>query len=71
MPEVLQSYLGGLQFIPYTRDLPKNTTSQKRGVPTKTKSAHEIAKSATAATTDDGVSAKELAEKTAELNLAK
>src|SRR2546423_6948860 len=44
VPEVLRPYLGGLKFIPYTRDLPKNTTSQKRGVPTKTKSAHEIAK---------------------------
>src|SRR5947207_10732047 len=71
VPEVLQSYLGGLKFIPYTRDLPKNTTSQKRGVPTKTKSAREIAKGAAAAATVDGVPAKELVEKTAELNLAK
>lgn len=63
--------MGGLKFIPYTRDLPKNTTSQKRGVPTKTKSAHEIAKGAATASTDDGVPAKELVEKTAELNLAK
>jgi len=70
VPEVLQSYLGGLKFIPYTRDLPKNTTSQKRGVPTKTKSAREIAKGAAAAT-EDGVPTKELVEKTAELNLAK
>jgi hypothetical protein len=64
---VLQGYLGGLKFIPYTRDLPKNTTSQKRGVPTKTKSAHEIAKAAT----ETIVPEKELAEKTAKLNLAK
>lgn len=69
MPEVLQPYLGGLKFIPYTRDLPKNTTSQKRGVATKTKSAHEIAKGAAQTKTED-VPAKELVEKTAELNLS-
>lgn len=65
---MLQSYLGGLKFIPYTRDLPKNTTSQKRGVPTKTKSAHEIAKGTTEHV---AVPEKELVEKTAELNLVK
>jgi len=61
---VLQGYLGGVKFIPYTRDLPKNTTSQKRGG-VQTKSAQEIAEAAakTAPT-------KELVEKTAELNLA-
>jgi hypothetical protein len=58
--------LGGLSFIPYTRDLPKNTTSQKRGVPTKTKSAHEIAKGAAVA---GDVPEKELVGKTAGLNL--
>jgi hypothetical protein len=63
VPEVLQNYLGGLKFIPYTRDLPKNTTSQKRGVPTKTKSALEIAKGKA----EDDV--KELSAKTAELKL--
>jgi hypothetical protein len=67
VPEVLQSYLGGLKFIPYSRDLPKNTTSQKRGVSVKTKPAHEIAKAATAT----GNAAQELVEKTAELNLVK
>ena len=61
MPEVLQNYLGGLKFIPYTRDLPKNTTSQKRGVPTKTKSAQEIKDAAE----------KELTAKTAKLTLPK
>ena len=66
VPEVLRGYLGGLEFIPYTQDLPKNTTSQKRGNPTKTKSAHEIAKE-TAAPTEP---AKELVEMTAGLNLA-
>jgi hypothetical protein len=65
---VLQPYLGGLQFIPYTRDLPKNTTSQKRGVPTKMKTAHEIARAAAAAGGDD-TPTKELVEKAAELNL--
>ena len=64
---MLQPYLGGVKFIPYTRDLPKNTTSQKRGNP-KTKSVHEIA-----AGNVDGkktaVPVKELVEKTAELNL--
>lgn len=65
----MQGYLGGLKFIPYTRDLPKNTTSQKRGVPTKTKSAHDIAKATTESSAD--VPEKELVEKTAELNLAK
>jgi hypothetical protein len=69
VPEVLQPYLGGLQFIPYTRDLPKNTTSQKRGVPTKMKSAHEIAKGAAAAAGGDDVPTKELVEKAAELNM--
>ena len=68
MPEVLQPYLGGLKFIPYTRDLPKNTTSQKRGVATKTKSAHEIAKGTAFA--NDAAPAKELVEKAAELNLS-
>ena len=68
MPEVLQPYLGGLKFIPYTRDLPKNTTSQKRGVATKTKSAHEIAKGTAVA--NDAAPAKELVEKAAELNLS-
>lgn len=66
---MLQSYIGGLKFIPYTRDLPKNTTSQKRGAPTKTKSAHEIAKAAT--TAGNVAPSQELAEKTAELNLIK
>lgn len=60
---MLQGYLGGVKFIPYTRDLPKNTTSQKRGV-VQAKSAQEIAEAAAKA-----VPAKELAEKTAELNL--
>jgi len=60
----LQGYLGGLKFIPYTRDLPKNTTSQKRGVATKAKSAHEIAKD-----TEKNVPEKELVEKTAELDM--
>jgi len=69
VPEVLQNYLGGLKFIPYTRDLPKNTTSQKRGVPTKTKSAHEIAMGAVVATASEPTS--KLVEKTAELNLSK
>ena len=64
MPEVLQPYLGGLKFIPYTRDLPKDSTSQKRKVQVKTKSAHEIAKA-----TDNAVPEKELLGKTAELNL--
>ena len=58
--------MGGLKFIPYTRDLPKNTTSQKRGVPTTTKSAHEIAKDRAAV---DAVPQRELAGKTAELSL--
>ena len=62
---MLQPYLGGLKFIPYTRDLPKNTTSQKRGNP-KTKSAHEIAEAAAA---KSPVPEKELLEKTAELDL--
>lgn len=66
MPEVLRGYLGGLEFIPYTRDLPKNTTSQKRGNPTKMKSAQEIAKDTAAA-----VPTKELVDKTAELDLQK
>jgi hypothetical protein len=65
---VLQGYLGGLKFIPYTRDLPKNTTSQKRGVPTKTKFAHEIAKGTTE---NSAVPEKELVEKAKELNLVK
>ena len=65
---MLQAYLGGLKFIPYTRDLPKNTTSQKKGVPTKTKSAHEIAKGTAE---NPVVPEKELVEKTQELNLAK
>jgi hypothetical protein len=69
VPEVLQPYLGGLQFIPYTRDLPKNTTSQKRGVPTKMKSAHEIAKGAAAAVGGNDVPTKTLVDKAAELNL--
>jgi hypothetical protein len=56
--------LGGLKFIPYTRDLPKDSTSQKRKVQVKTKSAHEIAKAA-----DNAVPEKELLGKTAELNL--
>jgi hypothetical protein len=64
VPEVLQPYLGGLKFIPYTRDLPKDSTSQKRKVQVKTKSAHEIAKA-----TEDAVPEKELVGKTAELNL--
>jgi hypothetical protein len=68
VPEVLQPYLGGLKFIPYTRDLPKNTTSQKRGVPTKTKSAHEIAKGSAGA--NDAAPAKELVDKAAELKLS-
>ena len=64
--------MGGVEFIPYTRDLPKNTTSQKRGNPTKTKSAHEIAKDTAAATpTEEVTPTKELVDKTAELNLAK
>ena len=63
---MLQGYLGGLKFIPYTRDLPKNTTSQKRGVTAK--SAQEIA-DATAKTETKTVPAKELVEKTAKLNL--
>src|SRR5579859_2859987 len=66
VPEVLQGYLGGLKFIPYTRDLPKNTTSQKRGKPTQTKSAHEIAKTEA---TKDVVPEKELVQKAAELDL--
>jgi hypothetical protein len=66
---VLQSYLGGLKFIPYTRDLPKNTTSQKRGVSAKTKSVPEIEKAAT--TDGNAAPAQELVEKTAELNLIK
>jgi hypothetical protein len=66
VPEVLQPYLGGLAFIPYTRDLPKNTTSQKRGAQIKTKSAHEIAKA-----TETVVPEKELVAKAAELNLSK
>ena len=70
VPEGLQGYLGGLKFIPYTRDLPKNTTSQKRGAPTKMKSAHEIAKELAEANAD-AVPTQELVEKTAELNLAK
>jgi len=61
--------LGGLKFIPYTRDLPKNTTSQKREVPTKTKSVHDIAKEGTLDMAKDGVPAAELVEKTKELNL--
>ena len=61
---MLQPYLGGLKFIPYTRDLPKDSTSQKRKVQVKTKSAHEIAKAA-----DNAVPEKELVGKTAELNL--
>ena len=64
MPEVLQSYLGGLTFIPYTRELSKDSTSQKRKGQVKTKSTHEIAKAAEAA-----VPEKELVAKTAELNL--
>jgi hypothetical protein len=64
----LQGYLGGLKFIPYTRDLPKNSTStQKRGGTMKTKSAHEIAK---ASVTNEDAS-KELIEKAAELHLVK
>lgn len=64
--------MGGVEFIPYTKDLPKNTTSQKRGNPTKTKSAHEIAKDTAPATpTEEATPNKELAEKAAELNLSK
>jgi hypothetical protein len=69
MPEVLQPYLGGLQFILYTRDLPKNTTSQKRGVSTKMKSAHEIANGAATAAGKVDVPTKKLVEKAAELKL--
>ena len=65
----MQPYVGGVKFIPYTRDLPKNTTSQKRGNP-KTKSAHEIA-AENAAKDTNAVPEKELTEKTAELNLTK
>ncbi|BFZ53202.1 Cytosolic seryl-tRNA synthetase [Savitreella phatthalungensis] len=30
VPEVLRPFMGGATFIPYTKDLPKNTTSAKR-----------------------------------------
>jgi len=68
VPEVLQAYLGGLDFIPYTRDLPKDSTSQKRGVATKT--AEEIKNTATAHAAAK-VPEKELVHKAADLNLSK
>ncbi|BFZ61445.1 Cytosolic seryl-tRNA synthetase [Saitoella coloradoensis] len=30
VPEVLQPYMGGKTFLPFTRELPKNSTSQKK-----------------------------------------
>jgi len=31
VPEVLQPYMGGKKFIPFTKELPKDSTSSKRG----------------------------------------
>ena len=30
MPEVLQPYMGGKTFIPFTKELPKGSTSNKQ-----------------------------------------
>jgi hypothetical protein len=64
----LQPYLGGLEFIPYTKDLPNDSTSAKLGVPMKT--AEEI-KNALATAHAAANPEKGLVDKTAELKLGK
>jgi hypothetical protein len=62
----LQSYLGGLDFIPYTRDL---ATSAKLGIPMKT--ADEVKNALATAHAAATAPQKELGDKTAELQLDK
>jgi cell division ATPase FtsA len=64
----LQPYLGGLEFIPYTKDLPNDSTSAKLGIPMKT--AEEI-KNTLATAHAANAPEKELVGKTAELQLGK